>query len=575
VHESFTLISTIAAAFGLALVLGILAVRIGLPALVGYLVAGVMLGPFTAGPTADAHLTRQLAEIGVMLMMFGVGLHIDIDDLLDVRRIAIPGALLQVTFATLIGAGLATLWGWTWGAALVFGLSLSVASTVVVLRTLEGRHLLGSFSGRIAVGWLVVEDLVMVVVLALLPPLAMLQDGAAIGGGGSVGREVLITFGGVASFLLLMFVVGRRVVPRLLWVVARSGSRELFTLSIIATAVVIAFAASRLFGVSFALGAFVAGMVISESELSHRAADESLPLRDAFSVLFFVSVGMLFDPALLWQAPDRIFLVLAIILLGNPVAAFLILILFRYPLNAALTVGASLAQIGEFSFIVAGMGVSLGLLSLEGQSLVLAGAVLSIGLNPLVFRLIEPARQWILTRSRVARLMVRPADRLAELPHSFTPERLTGHVVIVGYGRVGRRIGEALITQQVPIVVVEQSRDIVEELRARGHAAVTGDATKDPAALIQGHVMRARVLVVAIADPVGVRSMVATARQLRPDLPILVRTHGDEESELLRQEGAGEPFMGEHELAAAMTRAVLAKLEAPRPDARDQRRANP
>ncbi len=564
--HSVTLISTIAAAFALALLFGFVAVRLRLPALVGYLIAGVVLGPFTPGFTADYDLTQQLAEIGVMLLMFGVGLHLSLADLLAVRRIAVPGAVLQIAVATVLGAALATLWGWSFGAALVFGLSLSVASTVVLLRALEARGSLETLSGRIAVGWLVVEDIAMVVVLVLLPPLAATLGGSApvvAPGSDSLGLTLLLTLGGVLAFIVLMLVVGRRVLPWLLWQVARTSSRELFTLCVIAVAVGIAYAAGKLFGVSFALGAFVAGMVMRESEFSHRAADESLPFRDAFSVLFFVSVGMLFDPSLLWHEADKILLVLAIIVIGKTLAAFGLVILFRYPLNTALTVSASLAQIGEFSFILAGMGVTLGLLPVEGQNLILAGAVISIALNPLVFSAIEPARQWIIARSRFAQLMARTGDRLAELPHSFTTEWLTGHILLVGYGRVGRRIGDALIAAGIPVVVIEQNRDIVNGLRAEGRAAVAGDAAADPAVLIQGHVARARVLVIATPDTVGVRAMVATARKLRPDIPVVVRTHSDEEAELLRSERIGDIFMGEHELALSMTRAVLEKARPP------------
>jgi CPA2 family monovalent cation:H+ antiporter-2 len=328
---------------------------------------------------------------------------------------------------------------------------------------------------------------------------------------------------------------------------------------VVATGVGIAYAAGTLFGVSFALGAFLAGMVMRESEFSHRAADESLPFRDAFAVLFFVSVGMLFDPSLLWREPMRLLAVLGIVVGAKSVVALLLVMLYRYPLNTALTVAASLAQIGEFSFILANMGVSLGLLPAQGQQLLLAAAVVSIAVNPLLFRAVEPLQRWILARSRLARIMTRSADRLAELPHSFTPEKLTGHVLIVGYGRVGRRIGDALRRAGVPIVVAEQNRDIVDGLRDEGFAAVAGDAGADPGVLIQAHLMRARVLVIATPDVVGARAMTATAKKLRPDLPIILRTHSDEEAALLRSEQAGEVFMGEHELAVAMTNAVLVR----------------
>ncbi len=346
--------------------MGFIAARLKLPVLVGYLIAGILLGPATPGFVADIELSRQLADIGVMLLMFGVGLHFSFDDLLAVRRIALPGAIAQMAVTTAFGMAITSLWGWSFGASIVFGLALSVASTVVVLRTLEDRGVLDSINGRITVGWLVVEDLVMVLVLVLLPPLSEWLGGDAGYDvtGGAVKRDLLttlgFTLGQVAVFVVLMLVVGRRLFPWILWQVARTGSRELFTLCVVAAAVGIAYGSAELFGVSFALGAFFAGMVMRESDLSYRAAEESLPLRDAFSVLFFVSVGMLFDPEVLIRQPLQVFVTVAIIVFGNSLAAFLIVLAFRYPLNTALTVSASLAQIGEFSFILAGLGVSLG-----------------------------------------------------------------------------------------------------------------------------------------------------------------------------------------------------------------------
>ncbi len=560
--HDISLITTIAAALGLALILGFIAVRVRLPALVGYLVAGIIIGPATPGFVADVALSQQLAEIGVMLLMFGVGLHFSIDDLLAVRKIALPGALAQIAVATALGAGVAHFWGWTFGESLVFGLALSVASTVVLLKALESLGVLESINGRIAVGWLVVEDLAMVLVLVLLPPLAGFLGGDA-GDAGIEGKSLvmtlLLTLGQVAVFVALMLVVGRRVFPWLLWQVGRTGSRELFTLCVISAAVGIAYGSAALFGVSFALGAFFAGMVMRESPLSHRAADESLPLRDAFSVLFFVSVGMLFDPAMLIQEPLKVLVVVAIIVVGKTLAAFLIVLAFRYPLNTALTVSASLAQIGEFSFILAGLGVSMKLLPPEGQSLVLAGALISIAINPLLFSAINPLQAWIRSRSKLARAMERPDDPLAELPMTIDQNKLTGHVLIVGYGRVGRRIGEALTERGIPIVVAEQNRETVEHLRASGIPAVSGDAS-DPAVLIQAHVHRAQILVIATPDSFRARKMIEIARTLKPDVETVVRTHSDEEAALLRKEQAGMVFIGEHELALGMTRHVLERV---------------
>jgi CPA2 family monovalent cation:H+ antiporter-2 len=557
VPHSVTLISTIAAGLGLALIMGFIAARLKLPVLVGYLTAGIIIGPATPGFVADVELSSQLAEIGVMLLMFGVGLHFSLDDLLAVRRIALPGAVVQITVATALGMAVSATWGWSLAAGLVFGLALSVASTVVLLKALEHRGVLDSVNGRIAIGWLIVEDLVMVLVLVVLPALAVWLGGATESAGD---RSLLETFGltvaKVSVFIVLMLVVGRRLFPWLLWQIARTGSRELFTLCIIAAAVGIAYGSAELFGVSFALGAFFAGMVMRESPLSYRAAEESLPLRDAFSVLFFVSVGMLFDPDVLISEPLHVLMVLAIIIFGKSLAAFFIVLLFRYPLNTALTVSASLAQIGEFSFILVGLGVSLGLLPSEGQSLILSGAIISIALNPVLFKAIEPAQAWIRSRSKLAQALERPDDPLAALPMTTDLKRLTGHVVIIGYGRVGRRIGEALIAHGLSIVVAEQNREIVERLRSSGIAAVSGDAS-DPAVLLQAHVHRASILVIATPDTLNVRKMIEVARTVNPRIQTVVRTHSEEEAVLLEKEQAGKVFLGEHELAIGMIEHVL------------------
>ncbi|MBS1219064.1 MAG: sodium:proton antiporter [Proteobacteria bacterium] len=568
--HSINLITTIAAAFGLALIFGLAAVRLKLPPLVGYLVAGMLIGPNTPGFVADMELASQLAEIGVMLLMFGVGLHLSVDDLLSVRKIALPGAIAQIAVATALGMGVAHLWGWPLGAGIVFGLALSVASTVVLLKALESRGMMHSMNGRIAVGWLVVEDLVMVLALVLLPPLAGILGGSGDSvSGADLLKTLAYTLGQVVVFVALMLFVGKRVFPWLLWQVARTASRELFTLCVIAAALGIAYGAAALFGVSFALGAFFAGMVLRESELSHRAAEESLPLRDAFAVLFFVSVGMLFDPMMVINNPLHVLAVVAIIIIGKSLAAFAIVLAFRYPLNTALTVSASLAQIGEFSFILAGLGVSLKLLPVEGQNLILAGAVISIALNPLVFSAVEPLRRRIQSRSGVARAMERRDDPLADLPMNTDQKLLTGHVLIVGHGRVGRRIANALSEQGIAVVVAEQNRETVEALRARGIPAVSGDAA-DPAVLIQAHVARARILVIAMSDSARARLMIDTAHTLNPSIEIIVLTHSDEEAELLKSDRPDRVFIGEHELAQGMTRYVLdrvsRKTTAPKPD---------
>lgn len=555
--HSVPLITTLAVALGLALLLGFLAQRTRLPPVVGYLLAGIIIGPHTPGFVADLPLAQQLAEIGVMLLMFGVGLHFSLDDLRAVRRIALPGALAQITVATGLGVLTAWLWGWGIGAGLVFGLALSVASTVVLLKALEARGQLTSTNGRIAVGWLVVEDLVTVLVLVLLPPLAawLGSDGADPAQGLALLGELGITLFKVAAFALLMFALGGRVLPWLLWQVARTHSRELFTLCVIAAALGIAYAASAVFGVSFALGAFVAGMVLGKSALSHRAAADSLPLRDAFAVLFFVAVGMLFDPAMLIEEPLRVLAVVAIIMLGKSLAAFLLVLALRYPLNTALTVSASLAQIGEFSFILAGLGVALGLLPEAGQTLILAGAMVSIALNPLVFRAIEPLQSWIRARSRLARRLERNQDPLAALPMSVDLQGLTGHLLLVGAGGVGQRLLEQVREQGVALVVAEQNRERVAALRGAGVAAVCGDAA-DPMVLVQAHVARAGAMVITVADTLRAGSMIEIARTLHPQIRICALARSAEEQAWLLRNGADAAPLDVQVLSTALLEAV-------------------
>lgn len=562
-HE-VTLITTLAAGFGLALLFGFLAERLRLPALVGYLLAGILIGPATPGFVADLQIAAQLSEIGVMLLMFGVGLHFSLADLLAVKKIAVPGAVVQMGLATLLGMGVALAWGWSFGAGLVFGLALSCASTVVLLKALEARGILDSLNGRIAVGWLVVEDLATVLVLVLLPPLAGLLGGHAATAASAA--PLWLTLGKtllqVAAFVALMLVAGRRLLPWLLQQVARTGSRELFTLAVIAAAIGIAYGAAALFSVSFALGAFFAGMVMRESPLSHRAAEESLPLRDAFAVLFFVAVGMLLEPRVLLDEPLRVLAVLAIVILGKALAAALLVSLLRYPLNTALTVAASLAQIGEFSFILAGLGLHLGLLPQEGVSLVLAGALISIALNPLLFAAIAPLKALALRRSALARRLEQRQDALAVLPDDTERRYLAGQVVMVGYGRVGRRLAAALHARHIPCVVAEQNRERVEELRAAGLLAVSGDAA-EPATLIQAHIVEAALLVIACPDPRDVQRMVDIARRLNPGIEIVVRTRSAEAAALLRQAGVGRVFVDEEELARGLQEHVLARFAQP------------
>lgn len=560
-HES-ELIITISVAVAAAFLGGFLAARVGLPAIVGYLLAGIVVGPFTPGFVADGEIITQLAEIGIVLLMFGVGIHFSLRDLLAVRAIAIPGALIQSAVATALGIGLARWLGWHLGAGLVLGLGISVASTVVLLRALSERHDLDSVQGRIAIGWLIVEDIFTVLVLVLLPTVAIvLGEGQASSemtpaASASMLLAIPLTLGKVAVLAGIMGIVGARVVPWLLVHVARTGSRELFTLAVLAVALGVAYGSSAVFGMSLALGAFLAGLVVSESDLSHQAAADALPMRDAFAVIFFVSVGMLFEPASLLAAPWALLAVLAIVLIAKPLAALAIVIGFGYPIRSALTVGVGLAQIGEFSFILADLGRSLGVLPGEGYNLIIAAALFSIALNPILFRSIDSIEAWLRTRPGLARYLDRRNGALAHLPVHKQAEDLRGHAVICGFGRVGSVIGEALQRRGFTHVVVDQNRRLVEKLRKEGIVAISGDASNEM--LLQRlNLRQARTLVVAVSDPPTARQIVEHTRHINPRLDIVVRTHSRTEREFLFKHGAREVVMGELELALEMTRHTL------------------
>jgi len=563
VPHNVDLIILLAFGFGLALIFGYLAARLRLPPLIGYLVAGIILSPNTPGIVADIQLANQLAELGVMFLMFGVGMHFSLNDLLQVRRIALPGAILQIAVATLLGLGVSMLWGWSFGSALVFGLSLSCASTVVLLKALGDRGLLNSVNGKIAVGWLLVEDLVMVLVLVLLPATAVLLGGESItthGGNDNIWLTLGLTLLKVAGFIAFMLIVGKRLVPMIMQVVARLGSRELFTLTVVAAAVSIAFGAYKVFGVSMALGAFFAGMVVKESDFSHRAEEETLPLREIFSILFFVSVGMLFDPRILWEQPEHVLAVVAIIMIGKTIAAMALVLFFRYPINTALTVGASLAQIGEFSFILATLGLSLKLLSLEGQNLILAGALISITLNSFIFSAIEPLQNWIRERSSLARLLERSGDPLAMLPDEVSQDYLRDQVVIVGHGEVGRRITKTLMAEDIKVVIAEENREIVENLREKGIAAVSGVAT-EPGVLIQAHIQHARLLVLSPMDIIDIHKIVDIAKTLNPQIQVLICAESKQEAEVIRKENIGDVYFAKEEMAKNMSNHILNQIE--------------
>jgi CPA2 family monovalent cation:H+ antiporter-2 len=541
------LIATIVAGITLAFIFGAIANRLRISPLVGYLAAGVMVGPFTPGFVADQSLAPELAEIGVILLMFGVGLHFSLKDLLSVRAIAIPGAVAQIAVATLLGWGLAYLLGWSAGGGLVFGLALSVASTVVLLRALQERRLVQTDKGRIAVGWLIVEDIAMVLALVLLPPVGALLNVAAEGGGTAasafqirdLGEALAITIGKVGVFVVLMLVVGRRVIPWILHYIAHTGSRELFRLGVLAIGLGVAYGAAQLFDVSFALGAFFAGMVLAESELSHRAAEESLPLRDAFAVLFFVSVGMLFDPTILVEQPLLVAATLFIIVIGKSAAAFAIVKAFRHPVGTSALIAASLAQIGEFSFILAALGVDLGLLPPEGRDLVITGAILSIMLNPLMFTL---ADRLVATRTEEAQAAV------PDTPRRPAPTSLTDHVVLVGFGRVGGIVGEGLRERGTPFVVIEDDDKRIAQLEALGIEHVVGNAVL-PEVLEAANIVAARTLILAIPNGFEAGNAVIRAKDLNPGIRVLARAHSAAEVEHLNGLGADRVIMGEEEIA--------------------------
>lgn len=569
-HHNTPLISTVVVGLVLAFILGALAQRVRISPLVGYLLAGVVMGPFTPGYVADQNIANELAEIGIILLMFGVGLHFSLKDLLSVRAIAVPGAVVQIAVATLLGMGLGWTLGWPIGGGLVFGLALSVASTVVLLRALQERRLVDTERGRIAVGWLIVEDLAMVLTLVLLPALAGLLKGEGANGlsAYAMAQPVLITLGKVAAFVIFMLVVGRRVIPWILHYVAHTGSRELFRLAVFAISLGVAFGAALLFDVSFALGAFFAGMILSESELSQRAANETLPLRDAFAVLFFVSVGMLVDPAIIVREPLPLLATVFIIIFGKSVAAFGIVRMFGHPTSTALTISASLAQIGEFSFILVSLGVSLALLPDRGRDLVLAGAIISIMLNPLFFALLdryeakkkaaEEAEEAAAAAqsaqdsaaeavAEAARVSAKKKSARVELPVTA----LTNHVVLVGYGRVGSVVGKSLQQGGVPFLVIEDDPGCLERLAEAGIEKITGNAAA-PGMLVAANLEAARGLIVAIPNAFEGGQIVAKARAISLTLPIIARAHSEEEIAHLKHHGANFVIMGEQEIAKAM-----------------------
>ena len=541
------LIGTIVGGIVLAFFFAALAHRLKLPPLAGYLLAGVVCGPFTPGFVADGHLAHQLAEIGVVLLMFGVGLHFSLKDLLSVKAIAIPGALGQMAVATMLGMLLGWILGWPVAQSFVFGLALSVASTVVLLRAMEERRLMETERGRIAVGWLIVEDLAMVLALVLLPAIGASLSAGQTMSFGEIATTVGITVGKVVAFVAVMLIVGRRLIPWILKVIAQTGSRELFRLAVLAIALGVAFGAAGLFGVSFELGAFFAGMMMGESRLAHDAAEETLPLRDAFAVLFFVSIGMLFNYHVLFAEPLVVLAALAIIVVGKSLAALGIVLAFRKPLATALTIAVSLSQIGEFSFILIGVGVAQNLVSKDAQDVLLAAAILSILLNPLLFKLLDRVKarldaQAIQGETPVGEIEAEPLRTTA----------LSNHVVIAGYGRLGQLLGEAAHAAGHPLLVLEEEKDHVDALQRQGIETIVGNASSDEV-LAAANLPRAKALLVTLPQAFESGEVVRAARQLNPQLRIIARADSEACRDHLQAQGTDLVVLGERELARAMT----------------------
>ena len=542
-----SLIAMLVFGFVLAFGLGALANRLRLSPLVGYLLAGVLAGPFTPGFVGDAELAPQLAEIGVILLMFGVGLHFSLRDLMSVKNIAIPGAVGQIAMATLLGWGLAELMGWRHIEGLIFGFSLATASTVVLLRAMEERRLLDTRRGKIAVGWLIVEDLAAVIALVLIPALAGALDGSEAASPAGVAKALAITFGKVAAFVAFMLIIGRRAIPWVLERIAGTGSRELFTLAVLSIAMGVAFGSAELFGVSFALGAFFAGMLLNESEFSHQAAQDSLPMRDAFAVLFFVSVGMLFDPHILVEHPLQVLATTLIIVFGKSIAAYAIVRAFGHPNATALTISTSLAQIGEFAFIIAGLGLSLKILPKDGHDLVLAGALITIMLNPLLFMALD---RW------QARDDARAAANMPPEP-DVVPMDIGGHAIVVGFGRVGSQLAQLLQERGVPVVVVEDDADRVAQARTHGFPTVRGNVANERV-MQEAAPERAHLAIFAMPQALEAGEAIQRLKAVNPALSILARAHSDTQVKHLLGHGADAAVLAERELAYSLTEMVMA-----------------
>lgn len=550
--HNIELILTLTGGLTAALILGLLTQRLKLSPIVGYLLAGILVGPFTPGFVANQDIASQSAEIGVILLMFGVGLHFDLKDLMAVRGVAIPGAIVQILAATLLGAGAAQFFGWSWSAGVVFGLAISVASTVVLTRVLADNRALHTPTGHIAIGWLVVEDLFTIVVLVLLP--ALFAESSPARANSALWQTLGMALLKLAGLIVFTFTIGRKVIPLLLGYVARTGSRELFTLSVLVVALGIAVGATKYFGASMALGAFLAGMIVGQSDFSARAASDALPMRDAFAVLFFVSVGMLFNPGALHQGWPLMLVTLAIILIGKPLAALLVVLALKRPFRTALTIAVALAQIGEFSFILATLAVSLKIFPAETMNALVVGSIVSITLNPLLYKGIEPALRWL-----EAKKLVGQAPELSK-ENTFQKDKAKDHVVVIGYGPVGRTVSRILTNNGIETVIVEMNIDTVQALRAEGRHAIYGDAAQSE--ILHSAQLEAAAGLIVSSSTAEATGIIKAARALNPALRILTRATYLTEADALKKAGANAIFTSEGEIALSMSDFLMEQLGA-------------
>ena len=549
--HNIDLILTLTGGLTAALGLGFATQKLKLSPIVGYMLAGILVGPFTPGYVADKEIATQFAEIGVILLMFGVGLHFHLKDLLAVRKVAIPGAVVQIAAATALGAVVTRMFGWSWTAGIVFGMAISVASTVVLTRVLADNRALHTPTGHIAIGWLIVEDLFTILVLVLLP--ALFDTGE-----GSSGRSVVATFAWalikLTALIGFALVAGQRIIPWLLGYIARTGSRDLFTLAVLVLALGIAVGSAQLFGASMALGAFLAGMIVGQSEFSARSASEALPMRDAFAVLFFVSVGMLFDPYKVAEGWPLILATLGIVIIGKPLAAIVVVLFFRRPLRSALSIAVALAQIGEFSFILASLALGLNILPPEATNALVVVSVVSITLNPLLYKCIQPTVRWLERMGIAVEAKALPAEEMPEI------DEAAHRVIVVGYGPVGQTLSRILKDNGIQVIVIEMNLETVQELRAQGESAVYGDASLREV-LHHAGIEHADGLIIA-ASSAPADTIVKAARELNPNIRVLTRVTYLKESQKLREAGANAVFSSEGEVALAMTAFLMRQLGA-------------